>query len=362
MPYDWEASMRRLLGTFMGSPDIDRVPFFPLACEEMICRISGKTYRELISSPKTYGNAAIKTYEFLKADTLAIPTAYAGPAEALAFAESNHKEGVIKWYDYKVFMINQGAICKTEEDIEKLEIPDHSKISLWDTCLSAINFVREKTKFPPSCALGIWSVVQQLRGTQAFRDMRRNPDLLLQLCEKVYQSQMDLYNFFNERVGPSGTIFFTGYAFNKHMMSFEDAMKYEGQFIKRIQEKTKARIMLHNCGTTPYFDEICSNIDISAVNGSHPLDIEYWVKFKEKHPNVTIVGANIDVSRELLHGTPLDVEEKVKENIRHLAQGGRYAVGPICCLPWGVSLNNIITIPKAIKKWGAYPLESQILY
>ena len=116
--------------------------------------------------------------------------------------------------------------------------------------------------------------------------------------------------------------------------------------------------MLHNCGTSPYFDEACDNLDVFAINGSHPLDIEYWVEFKEKHPDVTIVGANIDVSRELFSGTPLDVEKKVKENITHLASGGRYAVGPVCCLPWGVSLNNIMAIPKAIKKWGTYPLKS----
>ncbi|MFW9872634.1 MAG: uroporphyrinogen decarboxylase family protein [Candidatus Thorarchaeota archaeon] len=357
MPHDWEASRRRILASVFGSSEIDRVPFFPLACEEMICRISGKTYRELITSSKAYANATILTYEFLKADTISIPTAYAGPAEALAFAEANNKNDVIKWSDYKVFMIKQGEVCKTEEDIDKLEIPDHSKISLWDTCISAINMIGEKTTFLPSCALGIWSVVQELRGVQAYRDMRRNPDLLLKLCEKIYESQMDLFHFYNERIGPSPTIFFTGYAFNKHMMSFEDAMKYEGQFIKKIQKETKAQIILHNCGTTPYFDEMCDELDLAAVNGSHPLDIKYWVDFKKKHPKVTIIGANIDVSRELFNGTPLDVENKVKENIEHLAPGGRYAVGPICCLPWGVSLTNIMAIPKAIKKWGTYPLK-----
>lgn len=140
------------------------------------------------------------------------------------------------------------------------------------------------------------------------------------------------------------------------MMSFEDPMKYEGNIIKRIQKETKARIILHNCGTTPYVDEVCSEIELLAINGSHPLDIEYWVKFKEKNLNVTIIGANIDVSRELFNGSPLDVENKVKENIMHLASGGRYVVSPICCLPWGVSMNNIMAIPKAIKKWGTYPL------
>jgi len=33
----------------------------------------------------------------------------------------------------------------------------------------------------------------------------------------------------------------------------------------------------------------------------------------------------------------------------YLSSGGRYAVRPICCLPWSVSLNNIMAIPKAIK-------------
>ena len=357
MPYNWEASKRRMRAALSGSLEIDRVPFFPLACEEIICRISGKTLRELLSSHKAYANAAILTYEFLKADTLSIPTAYAGPAEALAFAEVNNKKDIIKWTDYKVFMVKQGAVCKTEEDIEKLEIPDHSKIPIWDTCISAVSSLREKTGFPQSCALGIWSVVQELRGIQAYRDMRRNPDLLLKLCEKVYESQIDLYNFFTERVGPSRTIFFTGYAFNKHMMSFEDAMKFEGQFIKRLQQETKSRIILHNCGTTPYFDEMCNELDLLAINGSHPLDIEYWIKFKENHPDVTIIGANIDVSRELFNGTPIDVENKVRENILHLASEGRYVVSPICCLPWGVPLNNIMAIPKAIKKWGVYPIK-----
>ena len=164
MPHDWEASKRRTGATLAGSSKIDRVPYFPLACEEMICRVSGKTLRELLTSPKAYANAAIMTYEYLKADTFSIPTAYAGPAEAFAFAEANNKKDVTKWFDYKVFMINQGAVCKTEEDIEKLEIPDHSKIQLWDTCLSAVKLANEKTRFPHSSSLGIWSVVQELRG------------------------------------------------------------------------------------------------------------------------------------------------------------------------------------------------------
>lgn len=336
---------------------VDRVPFFALINEQMLCRVAGVTVKEMLSSPEIYARAVIGSYEFFGTDTIQIPTSYAGPGEALAFAESNDKLDTIRWYDYKPLSIIQGAVCKTEEDIDKLEIPDHSKSSIWKTSMEAAKIVQEKTKFPQMFGLGIWSVVQELRGVQAFKDMRKNPDLLLKLCEKVYKSQVDVIKFWTENVGFSPTILITGYSFNKHMMSFDDAMKYEGQFIKRLQEDIKVPFMLHNCGTSPYFMEACKEIDFAAVNGSHPLDLDYWIKFKETYPKITIMGANIDVSREMFTGTPQDVEEKVRDNIIALAPGGRYVCAPVCCLPWGVPLGNIFAIPKAIEKYGQYPIK-----
>ena len=254
-------------------------------------------------------------------------------------------------------MCKQGDICKTEEDIDNLEIPDHGKNNLWKNSLTTAKLINEKTKFPQVISLSIWSVVHELRGIEAYKDMRRNPDLLLKLCEKVYQSQMDIYENWLEIVGMPPNVFIAGYSFNRHMMSFQDAMRYEGQFIKRMMNKIKIPFMLHNCGTAPYFTEVVKEIDFIAVNGSHPLDIEYWIDFKKNHPKITIIGANIDVSREMLTGTPADVEQKVKENILSLAPGGRYICCPVCSLPWGVSIPNILAIPNAIEKYGHYPIK-----
>lgn len=359
MPYDWIKSAGRVMMAMSGNvKQLDRVPFFALIDEQFISRIMGITTREILSSPETYANCIIKTAEFIQADTIQIPSAYAGPAEAYAFAEANNKMDSIHWYDYKPIAIKQGEVCKTEEDIENLEIPDHSKVDLWETTFTAANIIKEKLKYPQSLGVSIWSVVQELRGVDAFKDIRRNPDLLLKLCEKIYESQLDVYNNWVEKVGSTPLIMYTGYAFNKHMMSFKDAMKYEGQFIKRFQEKIKAPFILHNCGTKPYFKEICREIDFIAVNGSHPLDIEYWTEFQNEFPKVTIMGANIDVSREMFTGTPQDVEEKVRENIINLAPRGRYIVSPICCLPWGVPLPNVFAIHKAIEKYGQYPIKT----
>jgi len=356
MGHDWVASVNRIFRTIGGSKRIDKVPFLPFAGEQMICRVTGKTVKELYNSPNVYANAIIQTFEFLHSDSINIPSAYAGPSEALAFAEANNKLDMIKWFDYKPLMVKQGALCQTEEDIDNLEIPDHGKNELWRNSMLAAKLIHEKTQFPQVISLSIWSVVQELRGIEAYKDMRRDPELLLKLCEKIYESQMDIYENWLEIVGMPPNVFIAGYSFNKHMMSFKDAMKYEGQFIKKMQKKINVPFMLHNCGTAPYIEEVLNEIDFIAINGSHPLDIEFWIEFKKKFPKVTIIGANIDVSRELLTGSPSDVEEKVIENIKNLASGGRYICSPVCSLPWGVSIPNILTIPKTIEKYGHYPI------
>ncbi|MCP4763947.1 MAG: hypothetical protein GY870_19400 [archaeon] len=359
MTYDWQTCLSRFMTVVSGGKKMDRVPFLPLAMEQIISRIIGITSRELVSSPKTYANATINTYEFLHSDYCNLSSAYAGPHEALAFAEANNRKDVIHWDDYKPVFIDQGAVCKTEEDIEKLEIPDHSKIKIWQTSFDAAKMIFNKTKHPQMVCLGIWSVVQELRGVKAYKDMKKNPDLLLKLCEKVYESQMDVYRNWKEKVGFPPLMYITAYAFNGTMMSFENAMKYEGQFLKRFQKEIGIPILIHNCGVRPYWEELCSEITLLGVQGSHPLEIDFWVNFKKKFPKVTIFGANIDVSRELLNGTPEIVELKVKENIDNLATGGRYAVSPMCALPWGVPLPNILAIPSAIQKYGKYPLKKQ---
>jgi len=359
MPYDWLKSADRMIKTLAGrTKRIDKVGYWAIIDEQIMSRVMGLTTREILSSPQTYANCLIKTAEFLQVDVVFPPSAYAGPSEAYAFAQANDKMETIKWYDYKPLAITQGAVCKTEEDIDNLEIPDHNKVDIWKLTHKTSKLMQEKTKIPQWWGTGIWSVVQELRGIEAYKDIRRNPDLLMKLCEKIYQSQLDSYKAWIENVGPSPYIFFAGYSFNKHMMSFKDSMKYEGQFIQRLQKETNSLILLHNCGTKPYFEEVCSEIDIAAVQGSHPLDIKYWINFQKKFPQITIMGANIDVSRELLTGNPQDVEDKVRENIINLAATGKYIVSPICCLPWGVPLPNLMAIPKAIETYGKYPINT----
>lgn len=354
--HDWKASIDRLFKMLAGSKKLDKVPYFALVLEQMIARIGGFNIKVIYSNPKLYAKAVIMVNEFFNTDIVSCPTVYAGPGEAIAWAEANDKKSAIKYFDDRPPYVEQGVICKTEADIENLKIPDHSQIKIWDLTFKAAKLILEKTGFPQCVGTGIWSAVQQLRGVQAYRDMRQNPEILLTLCEKIFQSQIDVYNNWIEKVGRSPFIFYAGYAFNATMMSYEDAMKYEGNFIKRYQKEIPFPFILHNCGMKPYWN-VCDEIKVVAVNGSHPLDLDFWVDFKKKYRSISILGATIDVSREMLTGTPSDVEELVKENIFKLAPEGRYAVSPICALPKNVPLPNIMAVSNAIEKYGHYPIE-----
>ena len=48
---------------------------------------------------------------------------------------------------------------------------------------------------------------------------------------------------------------------------------------------------------------------------------------------------------------------RVKENIDMLAPYGRFAVVPVCCMPWRVPLGNIFAVREAVERYGRYPIE-----
>lgn len=365
MKHDWQASTERVVTTMLGGTP-DRVPLTFLATEDIGARISGLTVREMLISPEQLADVSIEVNEVLGGDTCGLViTPYCGPYEGLAFAKANGKEDQFEWKDYSTPFIHEGVVCKTEKDIEALQIPDHSKVEPWPTILRAMEIVAEKTggglrAFTPSLT---WSNLQMLRGTQAFMDVIENPELLLALCEKVYASQWDYFEAFCAIHGKPASIINCQYAFNKTMLSFEDAWKFEGQFINRFCKQAGLPLSIHNCGFAPYWDQVidrhrAEGVEVVMVNGSHPLDLDYWVGFREKYPEIVISGASVFVNGELENGSTEDVAMRVKDNIQRLGPKGRFMVTPVCCMPWRVSLANIFAVRDAVKEFGRYPISA----
>lgn len=363
MKHDWRASAERLM-TMAGGGTPDRVPLVFNATEDIAARISGMTVREMLTSPEKLAEVSLQVSEILGGDSPAVVvTPYCGPYEGLAFANANGRADAFVWKDYTTPFLQEGTLCQSEADIARLEVPDHLRTEPWPTILRATAIVAERTRilahFSPSLT---WSSVQMLRGSQAYMDVIENPDLLLDLCEKIYASQWDYYQAFCKLVGRPLFVNNCQYAFNRTMLRFEDAWKFEGQFVNRFCRETGLPLTIHNCGFAPYWEELIERhrqegVQVVAVNGSHPLDLDQWVRFREKFPEVTIFGASLFVNGEMEHGTPQDVTARVRENIVRLAPYGRFAVAPVCCMPWRVPLGNIFAVREAVERYGRYPIE-----
>ncbi|MBN1848185.1 MAG: hypothetical protein JW932_06330 [Deltaproteobacteria bacterium] len=359
---DYQACLERTRAVMLGK-EPDRVPLYFLTSEDVAARITGLTVREMISSPEVLADKTIMVNNFLGCDNMALVTnAYCGPFEGLAYARANGREDVFVWKDYTTPFIREGLLCQTEEDIENLVIPDHSQTEPWPTFFKAIKIIQEKTgmghQLGPSLT---WSNVQMLRGSQAYLDVKLNPDLLMKLCEKIYASQWDYYEAYCKMAGQPVSAFECSYAFNRHMLSFEDAWKFEGQFIARFARETKLPLIIHNCGFKPYHIELIEKlweegVSVIALNASHPLDIDWWVDFRKRFPDITIMGG-LHVSAEMENGTEEDVENRVKAFIKKLGPQGRLIITPTCCMPWRVPMYNIKAVTHAVEKYGKYPID-----
>jgi uroporphyrinogen decarboxylase len=361
--HDWQASVERLAATMLGGKP-DRVPLTFLASEDIASRISGLTVREMLTSPEKLADISIETCEVLGSDSASVVvTPYCGPYEGLAFARANGMADEFEWKDYSTPFIREGAVCDGVSGVAQLEIPDHRRVEPWPTILRATAIVAERTGVPANFAPSLtWSSIQMLRGSQAYMDVIENPELLLTLCEKIYASQWDYYEAFCSIVGQPYFVFNCQYAFNRTMLRFEDAWRFEGQFVNRFCKQAGLPLAIHNCGFDPYWNEmverhIAEGVDVIMVNGSHPLDLEHWVAFREKYPQIVIMGASLFVNGELENGKPGDVKERARENIERLGPYGRFILSPVCCMPWRVSLANVLALREAVEEYGRYPIQ-----
>jgi uroporphyrinogen-III decarboxylase len=364
MRHDWKASAERLAVTLLGGTP-DRVPLMYMASEDIAARISGLTIREMLASPQTLADVSVQVNEVLGSDGAPVVlNAYCGPYEGLALARANGRAELFEWKDYSTPFLREGKVCATEKDIENLEIPEHARTEPWPTILEAMALVGEKTGLPHPFAPSLtWSSVQMLRGSQAYLDVIENPELLLMLCEKIYASQWDYFEAFCRHVGRPASVYNCQYAFNRHMLRFEDAWRFEGQFVNRLCKEADLPLAIHNCGFDPYWVELVERhasegVRVIAVNGSHPLDLDEWVRFRQRFPEIVIIGASLWVNGELEHGQPGDVQARVRENIEKLGPSGRLIIAPVCCMPWRVPLANIFAVREAVEKYGRYPIQA----
>ena len=109
----------------------------------------------------------------------------------------------------------------------------------------------------------------------------------------------------------------------------------------------------------PILDDLLTR----GMNGLHPIQPaamnigEVKAKYGQK---VSIFG-NIDLDYTLTLGKPEEVDKEVKERIATAGPGGGYVVTSANSLTDYCKTENVWAMAKAVKKYGKYPLDTNLL-
>jgi uroporphyrinogen-III decarboxylase len=99
------------------------------------------------------------------------------------------------------------------------------------------------------------------------------------------------------------------------------------------------------------------------MNGVHPIQPAAMdmKQMKSKYGNRVCILGNIDLDYTLTLGTPEEVDREVKERIAVAGVGGGYVITSANSLTDYCKDENVWAMARAIKKYGKYPLDPNLL-
>ncbi len=127
--------------------------------------------------------------------------------------------------------------------------------------------------------------------------------------------------------------------------------------INNIIHKRGGFSFWHSDGyTEPYFEGLIK-AGFNGVQSLEPIAGMDLGVLKQKYGSRICLIGNIDCSQLLPFGTEQEVIESVKKCIKDAGQGGGYILGPATDLITSINPRNVMTMLKALEKYGKYPLQ-----
>jgi uroporphyrinogen decarboxylase len=125
------------------------------------------------------------------------------------------------------------------------------------------------------------------------------------------------------------------------------------------QKNPKGKIQFHSCGAVSY--PFMEGLLDAGINVYDALEVKVKEesrpgRFKEKFGDRLAFLGGIDVQWTLPFGKPEDVRNEVKTRIAEMAPGGGYILSSSHRLTPDFPFENIVTMYKAAKEYGKYPV------
>jgi len=132
----------------------------------------------------------------------------------------------------------------------------------------------------------------------------------------------------------------------------------QAKVIKHIKELTSAKVFWHSCGAVESIIEDFIEVGIDILN---PVQVRAKgmeaERLKEKYSGRIVFWGGVDSQRVLPAGTQKDVEKEVKHIIRAMGSGGGLVICAVHNIQADVPEKNVLSLYKAVDKWGKYPIK-----
>jgi uroporphyrinogen decarboxylase len=225
-----------------------------------------------------------------------------------------------------------------------------------------------KRETPYAVVGGISGVVYEfcwyLRGLEnLFADMLERPEVLEVLIDRTLKFWLDWFSLYLKEVGDLLDVVMIGDDLagqNGPLFSpriYRAIIKpRQKQLVQFIKARTRAKIWYHSCGAIlPYIPDLLDNgvdilnpVQISA-KGMDPARLK-----QEFGDRVSFWGGGVDSQGVLPRGTPEQVREQVRQNLRAFMPGGGYVFNNVHNIQADVPPENVVAMYDAAFEFGRY--------
>ena len=204
---------------------------------------------------------------------------------------------------------------------------------------------------------------QYLRGLQNWlEDMLAEPELLGLLIDRTLQYQMDLTMAMLEAAEYDVDVVHYGDDFGTQNGLMFSPQTYralikpaQAKLYDLVKKNTKAKILLHTCGSNySIFDDLIE-IGVDAYNPvqADAKDMDA-ARLKAQFGDRLVFWGGIDSHKVLPYGSPDDVRREVRHNIDVLAPSGGYVLNSVHNIQPDVSPENICAMFDEAVEYGVY--------
>ena len=321
-----------------GGRKTDRVPLFLLLgghCAEK----AGYTLEQFLTNPEAALNTLKVTCGEISSDNLFVPFNPYMPDAQEAIRKIMGKVPSLKKTDIK-------------EKLPKWHVREPREDKLFSQHLDLCRKVAEM--FPDfhleTLVGGPWSMTMELRGIEetlsdVFDDTKFLHDLMKYTTETVIVRSLAVVD---QGITPFIGDPSAGMSMISPAVYREFVFPYHKQIVDALHKKG-SRVVLHICG---YVDPVLKDLLSLGIDGlsiDAPTSLEK--AFALERGKTVLIG-NIDPIL-FVHGTPEQLEEKIRECLQIAKGDPRYVLGPGCQVPVAASLAKIKHFVDCCYRYGA---------